>query len=117
MLNEMTATPMSRQALRPGIDSAARRPIMTSDEQAVATLSQWLALESPTHDAAANNAMQDMILEEVAGEPVTVVRLPGRDGLGDCAVLHDGPDKGRPGLLVVTHVHKIGTSDRKGKEE
>ena len=85
---------------------------MTSDEQAVATLSQWLALESPTHDAAAINAMQDMILEEVAGEPVTVERLPGRDGLGDCAVLHAGADNGRPGILVVTHVdtvHPVGT--------
>src|SRR3546814_8015031 len=56
--------------------------------------------------------MQDMILEEVAGEPVTVERLPGRDGLGDCAVLHAGADNGRPGILVVTHVdtvHPVGT--------
>src|SRR3546814_16482007 len=102
MLNEMTATPMSRQALRPGIDSAARRPIMTSDEQAVATLSQWLELESPTHDAAAINAMQDMILEEVAGEPVTVERLPGRNGLGHCAVVHARADNGTPRTHFVT---------------
>ncbi len=85
---------------------------MTSDEQAVATLSQWLALESPTHDAAAINAMQDMILEEVTSEPIRIERIPGRDGLGDCAVLHAGPDNDRPGILVITHVdtvHPVGT--------
>lgn len=85
---------------------------MTSDEQAVATLSKWLALESPTHDAAAVNAMQDMILAEIADEPIRVDRIAGRDGLGDCAILHAGADNGRPAILVVTHVdtvHPLGT--------
>jgi len=85
---------------------------MTSDEQAVATLGNWLALESPTHDTTAINAMQDMILAEIADEPVAVERIPGRDGLGDCAVLHAGADNDRPAILVVTHVdtvHPVGT--------
>src|SRR3546814_14093545 len=53
-----------------------------------------------------------MLLEAVSCNPGTVVRLPGLRVLGDCAVLHAGADKGRHGILVVTHVdtgHPVGT--------
>lgn len=86
---------------------------MTIDEKTVATLTRWLALESPTHDAAAVNAMHDLILTEVEGSPVSVERIPGRDGLGDSVLLRAGAARTDPGILIITHVdtvHPVGTS-------
>ncbi|PKP89874.1 MAG: carboxypeptidase, partial [Alphaproteobacteria bacterium HGW-Alphaproteobacteria-16] len=76
-------------------------------------LSDWLKLECPTHDAAAVNAMHDLILRDVVDAPVAVERIPGRDGLGDTVLLRAGPEQDRDGIFIITHVdtvHPIGTA-------
>ncbi|MCP8940301.1 M20 family metallopeptidase [Alsobacter sp. SYSU M60028] len=78
-------------------------------------ISRWAEIESPTHDAAAVNACLDAVEREVAGAPVALERLPGRDGLGDMLVLRAGPRTEAPGVLVMSHldtVHPVGTLAR-----
>ncbi|MBA4268336.1 MAG: carboxypeptidase [Methylobacterium sp.] len=79
----------------------------------VSALSVWLALESPTHHAPGVNGMMDLVAAEVAGLPIAVERIPGRDGLGDSLILRAGRATGEAGLAVMSHldtVHPVGTS-------
>ncbi len=81
----------------------------------VSALSVWLALESPTHHAPGVNGMMDLVAAEVAGLPIAVERVPGRDGLGDSLILRAGPATGEAGLAVMSHldtVHPVGTAAR-----
>ncbi len=78
----------------------------------VAGMSRWVAIESPTHDIAAVNHAMDAVVDDLAGLPIAVERVPGRDGLGDMLVLRAGPASGAKGVLVMSHldtVHPIGT--------
>ena len=90
---------------------------MSHPDQAhlVEAVSAWVRVESPTHDAAGVNRMMDLAAAEVAGAPIAVERLPGRDGLGDILVLRAGPRSSRPGVLLLSHldtVHPVGTLGR-----
>lgn len=85
---------------------------MLNDRQVIETLSHWALCESPSHDAAAVNAMQNLAVEGLPAA-VRVERIPGRDGLGDIVLLHAGPENGRERLFVIGHVdtvHPIGTA-------
>jgi glutamate carboxypeptidase len=78
-------------------------------------LIDWVALESPTRHIAGVNAMMDLVEAEMAGEPVHVERIAGRDGLGDTLVLSAGLAADKPGILVMSHldtVHPVGTSSQ-----
>ena len=78
----------------------------------VAGMSRWVAIESPTHDIAAVNHAMDAVVDDLAGLPIAIERLPGRDGLGDILVLRAGPTTAARGVLVMSHldtVHPIGT--------
>ncbi len=91
----MANSPTSHAALQPLID--------------------WVELESPTRHIAGVNAMMDLVEAEMAGEPVQVERIAGRDGLGDTLVLSAGPASEKPGILVMSHldtVHPVGTSSQ-----
>jgi glutamate carboxypeptidase len=80
----------------------------------VETLASWVRQESPSRAADAVNAMQDRIVAEASAAPVRVERIAGREGLGDCVLLHAGPATDRPSTLVITHVdtvHPIGTAE------
>jgi glutamate carboxypeptidase len=86
---------------------------MSTTDPAVSALSVWLAQESPTHSAAGVNCMMDLVAKEVEGLPITVERIPGRDGLGDALVLRAGPQNNQAGIAIMSHldtVHPIGTS-------
>jgi glutamate carboxypeptidase len=86
---------------------------MTQPDTDIATLSAWLACESPTTHAPGVNAMMDLVAAEVAGQPISVERLPGRDGLGDALILRAGPETGHPAIAVMSHldtVHPVGTA-------
>jgi len=86
-----------------------------NQHDAAAALSVWVALESPTSHPAGLNGMMDLVQKEVAGLPIAVERVPGRDGLGDMVVLRAGLDNGQPGVAVMSHldtVHPVGTSSR-----
>lgn len=86
---------------------------MPNDSQTVETLTRWALCESPSHDAAAVNGMQDLIIEGLPPSVLRVERIAGRDGLGDTVLLHAGPATGRERLFVIGHVdtvHPIGTA-------
>ena len=88
-------------------------PRIMSTPDPVSALSVWLALESPTHHAPGVNGMMDLVAAEVAGLPIAVERIPGRDGLGDSLILRAGRATGEAGLAVMSHldtVHPVGTS-------
>lgn len=86
-----------------------------STSNPVSALSVWLALESPTHHAPGVNGMMDLVAAEVAGLPIAIERVPGRDGLGDSLVLRAGRATGQPAIAVMSHldtVHPVGTAAR-----
>ncbi|MBY0298194.1 MAG: M20 family metallopeptidase [Methylobacterium sp.] len=86
-----------------------------SDTEAVAALSRWLAVESPTTDAAGVNRMMDLVAAEAEGAGIAQERIAGRDGLGDSLILRAGPRTDEPALLVLSHldtVHPLGTLER-----
>ena len=86
---------------------------MTHSDTDIAALSTWLACESPTTHTPGVNAMMDLVSAEVAGLPISVERLPGRDGLGDSLILRAGPQTGQPATAVMSHldtVHPLGTA-------
>ncbi len=81
-------------------------------ERAVAAISRWLAVESPTDSAEGVNRMMDLVTDEAATLSLSVERVPGRDGFGDNLILRAGPRTDEPGILVLSHldtVHPIGT--------
>lgn len=85
---------------------------MTPAESASA-LSVWVALESPTNHTLGVNGMMDLVAAEVAGLPIALERIPGRDGLGDMVLLRAGLDNGQQAVSVMSHldtVHPVGTS-------
>jgi glutamate carboxypeptidase len=82
-------------------------------EAMVAEISRWAALESPTRDAAGVNRMMDLVAASVADAPITVERVPGKQGLGDSLVMRAGPQREDGAILVMSHldtVHPVGTA-------
>ena len=72
-------------------------------ERDVEKLVGWVGQESPTLEAAAVNAMADMVVSDVDPALVGLERIAGRDGLGDILVLRAGPQTGRQPGLVIGH--------------
>jgi glutamate carboxypeptidase len=93
-----------------------RMGTMRFDSEAmVSGLSAWVAEESPSHDAAAVNRMQDHVAAFFAGCAVEIERIAGRAGLGDTLKLTSGPANGKAPILVMSHVdtvHPMGTLTR-----
>lgn len=88
---------------------------MSSIDPQISALSVWLALESPTNHTPGVNGMMDLVANEVAGLPIAVERIAGRDGLGDSLILRAGLANGEPSVAVMSHldtVHPVGTSAR-----
>src|SRR5262249_31908170 len=72
---------------------------------------RWVENESPTSNKAAVNRMLDLIVADLAGVPVKIERLSGRDGYADMLKLRAG-EGDAPGILALSHidtVHPIGT--------
>ena len=79
---------------------------------AIETLRSWVQLESPSQSAECVSRMADAVAAHVAGTPIAVERVPGREGLGDWIILRAGPQSDQPPLLVLSHldtVHPLGT--------
>ena len=80
---------------------------MDFDAEAMAAVTAaWAEIESPTHEAAAVNRMQDAVAAFVGGAPVAVERVAGRQGLGDTLVLRAGPRTDVSPVLVMSHVER-----------
>jgi glutamate carboxypeptidase len=78
-------------------------------------LGRWVEIESPTREKDAVNRVLDCVLHEVAGLPLRVERVPGRDGFADTLAIRTPDAERRPGILVLSHVdtvHPVGTLGR-----
>lgn len=73
----------------------------------VAAISDWVRIESPSHDAAGVNAMMDAVAQDVAGHSINVERVAGREGLGDALILRAGPQNGQPQVVVLSHLDTV----------
>ena len=83
------------------------------DAEAIAeSIAEWVAIESPSYDAAAVNQMMDLAAATLARMGAAVERFPGSDGFGDLVKAHFAWGEG-PGLMVLGHldtVHLVGTT-------
>jgi glutamate carboxypeptidase len=73
-------------------------------------IARWVAIESPTSDAAAVNRMIDRVAVDLEGVPARIERVPGRSGFGDTLVARTHADGA--GILLLSHidtVHPVGT--------
>ncbi|WP_374440860.1 M20 family metallopeptidase [Stella sp.] len=71
----------------------------------------WVAIESPSGDAAAVNRMADHVQAGLARLGAVIERTPGRDGFGDILKARTQWGGDGPGILVLSHidtVHPIG---------
>ena len=78
----------------------------------ISGIQRWVEAESPTSSKAAVNRMVDMVQADVADLPVTVERVPGRDGFADNLIVRNQAPGSGPGILIMSHidtVHPIGT--------
>ena len=81
----------------------------------ISGIQRWVETESPTSSKAAVNRMVDMVQSDVADLPVTVERVPGRDGFADNLIVRNQAPGTGPGILIMSHidtVHPIGTLGR-----
>ena len=96
---------------------------MTRDldlNELLAGLQQWIAIESPTNDAAGMARMADQAQADYEAFGARVERLAGCDGVGDHVLATDArhcPPEWRegPGVLLLSHldtVHPVGTLAR-----
>jgi glutamate carboxypeptidase len=72
---------------------------------------EWVAIESPSDDQEAVNAMVDRVEEDLLALGVRPERVPGREGYGDVLQARTPWGGSGPGILVLSHldtVHPVG---------
>ena len=74
-------------------------------EDLLAELAKWVAMETPTTDAASVNRLMDVAERELARAGAMLTRIPGRDGFGDNLIART-PGEGRP-VLVAGHLDTV----------
>ena len=74
-------------------------------EDLLAELAKWVAMETPTTDAASVNRLMDVAEGELARAGATLTRIPGRDGFGDNLIART-PGEGNP-VLVAGHLDTV----------
>ena len=94
-----------------GSGRGANVPVLDAEEILEGILT-WVAIESPSFEAAAVNRMVDTV--EVSARQLggRIERTPGRDGYGDILKVRTPWGGDGPGILVLSHldtVHAIGT--------
>jgi glutamate carboxypeptidase len=94
-------------------------PSSTNDpfdpEDILAGIRRWVEIETPTERPDQVNRLVSVVREGYAGLPVTVDRIPGRDGCGDHLLVKSIWGQEKPGILVLSHldtVHPIGFLER-----
>lgn len=75
----------------------------------LATLQQWVSVESPSQDSAAVNAMQDQVAALAGHYGFKVTRQPGPTGYGDILTISAGqlPSPTQKGILLLAHVDTV----------
>jgi glutamate carboxypeptidase len=84
-------------------------------EDILAGIRRWVEMETPTERPDQVNRLVSMVAEGYAGLPVTMDRIPGRDGCGDHLVVKSNWGQQKPGILVLSHldtVHPMGFIER-----
>src|SRR3954470_5027308 len=78
----------------------------------ISGIQRWVEAESPTSDKAAVNRMLDLVQSDMAGLPVAVERVAGRDGYADNLIARNHAAGKGAEILILSHidtVHPIGT--------
>ena len=78
---------------------------MTGSQQLLDELANWVAIETPTTDAAAVNRLMTLAEQDLRDAGGDVTRIPGRDGFGDCVIART-PGKGEP-ILIAGHLDTV----------
>jgi glutamate carboxypeptidase len=81
----------------------------------LAGIRRWVEIETPTERPDQVNRLASVVAEGYAGLPVTLDRVPGRDGCGDHLVVKSNWGQEKPGILVLSHldtVHPMGFVER-----
>ena len=76
-----------------------------SSERLLAELANWVAMETPTTDAASVNRLMDLAESELARAGATLTRIPGRDGYGDNLIARTR-GAGKP-VVVAGHLDTV----------
>jgi len=78
----------------------------------ISGIRRWVEAESPTRDTAAVNRMIDLVQADVADLPVSVERVPGRNGFADNLIVRNQAAGEGAGIVILSHidtVHPVGT--------
>ena len=76
---------------------------------------RWVEIETPTEDAAQVNRLVTMVAQGFDSLPVTLERVPGKEGRGDHLFARSQWGQDKPGILVLSHldtVHPMGFIER-----
>ena len=77
---------------------------------------RWVEIESPTERPDQVNKLVDLVVADHAGLPVTLERVPGREGRGDHLVVRSTWGQDAPGILILSHldtVHPMGFIEKR----
>src|SRR5436305_7265182 len=78
----------------------------------ISGIQRWVETESPTSEKTAVNRMVDVVQADVAGLPVVIERVAGKDGYADNLIVRNRAAGDGAGILILSHidtVHPIGT--------
>jgi glutamate carboxypeptidase len=88
------------------------RPDPAFDSNAILEgIRRWVEIETPTEAPEQINRLMSMVADAYSGLPATVERIPGKEGRGDHIVVRSNWGRGKPGILVLSHldtVHPMG---------
>jgi glutamate carboxypeptidase len=76
-----------------------------SSERLLAELANWVAMETPTTDAASVNRLMDLAESDLAHAGAALTRIPGRDGYGDNLIARTR-GAGKP-VVVAGHLDTV----------
>jgi glutamate carboxypeptidase len=83
------------------------RTVIGDPQTLLSELERWVAMETPTTDAARVNALMDFVGSGLAEAGVSLTRIPGRDGYGDNLIVRVDPRSGVKPILVVGHLDTV----------
>lgn len=75
-------------------------------------ITAWVEIESPTSDKTTVDRMIDRVQQDLAGLPIALERMPGKNGYADILAARTPGAEEKPGILVMSHidtVHPVGT--------
>src|SRR4051794_28631545 len=73
----------------------------------ISGIQRWVETESPTSDRAAVNRMVDLVQSDVAGLPVAVERVAGKDRYADNLIVRNQAAGGGAGILILSHIDTV----------